>query len=349
MHIRNSCLIDHDKSFGSFVTCHTEEVMECFVCLAVLAVVVVLIYHAIIKKYAAGGVCTSKATMAGKTVIITGANAGIGKATAIDMAQRGARVIMACRDLKRGEAALNDIVEETGSKKVVLKHLDLASLKSVRKFAEDINKNEPELHVLINNAGLAYPPKQSKTEDGFELTVGVNYLGHFLLTNLLLDLLKRTAPSRIVVVASTVHHQLTKEFRFDNIHSEKFYDKWDAYGQSKLACILFTRELAKRLEGTGVTINSLHPGVMVTELANNFMNPIGMFFIMVGMRFLAKTNEQGAQTTIHLAVSREVKDVSGLYFSDCEVKEPSKPAQDDGTAKKLWEVSADLVGLDKLL
>ena len=314
-------------------------------CLALVAVVFVLIYLSVIKKYIAGGACTSKTTMAGKTVIVTGANAGIGKATAIDMAHRGARVIMACRDLKRGEAALKDIVEETGSKEIVLKQLDLASLKSVRKFADDINKNEPELHVLINNAGLAYPPKQSKTEDGFELTMGVNYLGHFLLTNLLLDLLKKTAPSRIVVVASSVHQMLTKEFKFDNMNSEKFYDQWDAYGQSKLACILFTRELAKQLEGSGVTINALHPGVINTELVTNFTNPIAMFFVVPGVQLLGKTPEQGAQTTIHLAVSKEVKDVSGLYFSDCKVKEPSKEAQDDGTAKKLWEVSADMVGL----
>ena len=191
--------------------------MDILLCLALVAVVFVLIYQALIKKYVAGGMCTSKTTMTGKTVIITGANAGIDKATAIDMAQRGARVIMACRDLKRGEAALKDIVEETGSKEIVLKQLDLASLKSVRKFADDINKTEPEVHVLINNAGLAYPPKQSKTEDGFELTMGVNYLGHFLLTNLLIDLLKKSAPSRIVVVASSVHQMLTKEFKFDNM------------------------------------------------------------------------------------------------------------------------------------
>ena len=323
--------------------------MDIFLCLALVAVVLVLIYHAVIKKYVAGGVCTSKTTMTGKTVIITGANAGIGKATAIDMAQRGARVIIACRDLKRGEAALKDIVEETGSKEIALKQLDLASLKSVRKFADDINKTEPSVHVLINNAGLAYPPKQSKTEDGFELTMGVNYLGHFLLTNLLIDLLKKSAPSRIVVVASSVHQLLTKEFKFDNMNSEKFYDQWDAYGQSKLACILFTRELAKQLEGSGVTINALHPGVIVTELVTNFSNPVVMFFLMQGLYLLAKSPEQGAQTTIHLAVSKELKDVSGLYFSDCKIKEPSKEAQDDGAAKKLWEVSADMVGLDKTL
>ena len=321
--------------------------MDFLVCSAVVAVLFFLIYRAFIKEFVAGGVCTSKATMAGKTVLITGANAGIGKATAIDMAKRGARVIMACRDLRRGEAALNDIVEETGSKEIVLKQLDLASLTSIRKFAEDINKNEPKLHVLINNAALSYPPVQSKTEDGFELTMGVNYFGTFLLTNLLLDLLKETAPSRIVVVASSAHHLLTKEFKLDNMNSEKFYHKWEAYGQSKLACILFTREMPKRLEGNGVTINALHPGVITTEIATNFTHPIVTFFIMIGMRFLSKTPEQGAQTTIHLAVSKELEDVSGLYFSDCELKEPSKHAQNDGVAKKLWEMSSDLVGLEK--
>ena len=316
--------------------------------LSLVVVLCVLVYHSIIKKYIAGGVCTSKATMVGKTVIITGANAGIGKATAIDMAQRGARVIMACRDLKRGDAALKDIVEVTGTKNIVLKQLDLASLKSVRKFAEDINKNEQSLHVLINNAGIAYPPELTKTEDGFELTMGVNYLGHFLLTNLLLNLLKKSAPSRIVIVASSVHEMLTKEFKFDNMHSEKFFDSWDAYGQSKLACVLFTRELAKRLDGSSVTINALHPGIIVTELLTNFMmNQFFMFFVTLSVYLFGKTAEQGAQTTIYLAVSKEVKDISGLYFFDCKPKVPSKFAQDDGVAKKLWEVSADLVGLDK--
>ena len=309
-------------------------------------VVLAVIYRLFIKNYVAGGVCTSKAKMDGKTVIVTGANSGLGKETALDLAKRGARVIMACRDLKKGETALSDIVEKSGSTKVVLKQLDLASMKSIRQFAEDINTNEHHLHVLINNAGLGHLPHLTKTEDGFEMTMGVNHLGHFLLTNLLLDLLKKSAPSRIVVVASSVHKDLTKKMRFDNINSETFYKRWDAYGQSKLANILFTRELAKRLEGTGVTVNCLHPGVILGDfLRHIWFSYLIVFFIGL----ICKTEEQGAQTTIHLAVSQEVEGVSGLYFADCKPKEPSKEAQDDGAAKKLWEVSADLVELDKTI
>ena len=284
--------------------------------------------------------------MDGKTVIVTGANTGIGKETALDLAKRGARVIMACRDLKKGETALNDIVEKTGSKNVVLKQLDLASLKSIREFAEDTTKNEAHLHVLINNAGMFGLSKRMMTGDGFETTMGVNHLGHFLLTNLLLDLLKKSTPSRIVVVSSLGHDVFTTKMKFDNINSETIYEKWDAYGQSKLANILFTRELAKRLDGTGVTVNCLHPGLIMTAIFGKvgffsywfYWKPLSLMF--------GKTVEQGAQTTIHLAVSEEVKGVTGLYFVDCKPKELTKAAQDDEDAKKLWEISTDLVGLD---
>ena len=287
--------------------------------------------------------------MNGKTVIITGANTGIGKETALDMAKRGARVIMACRDLKKGEAALKDIVERTGSKKVVLKQLDLASMKSIRKFAEDINMNEPELHVLINNAGLGCQPQKTKTEDGFEMTMGVNHLGHFLLTNLLLDLLKKSTPSRIVVVSSSAHKDQAQGMRFDNINSEKFYNKFDAYGQSKLANILFAKELAKRLEGSDVTVNSLHPGLIITEFFRHFSFWYVTFYWRPLTFMFGKTVEQGAQTTIYLASSEEVEGVSGLYFDNCKPQEPSSAAQDDEAAKKLWKISADLVGLDSTI
>ena len=239
---------------------------------AVLAVLFAVMYS-FIRKYFAGGVCTSKVRMDGKVVLVTGANTGIGKETALDLAKRGARVIMACRDLKKGETALNDIVEKTGSKNVVLKQLDLASLKSVRTFAEDINQNEPHLHVLINNAGVMMIPELTKTEDGFEMQMGVNHLGHFLLTNLVVDLLKKSTPSRIVVVSSVAHWLMTKEMKFDNINSEVSYDKGDAYGQSKLANVLFVRELATRLKETGVTANSLHPGAVSTELSQ-YIHPM---------------------------------------------------------------------------
>ena len=191
------------------------------------------------------------------------------------------------------------------------------------------------------------PSELQKTQDGFELQMGVNHFGHFLLTNLLIDLLKSSQPSRIVVVSSSAHWQTTSSFKFDNINSEKYYSKWDAYGQSKLANILFTRELAKRLEGTGVTANSLHPGVIKTELSRN----LGTLMLMV-MSFaylFSKNPTEGAQTNIYLAVSEEVEGVSGLYFADCKVKEPSSAAQDDEAAKKLWEISAQSVGLENTI
>lgn len=215
--------------------------------------------------FIAGGICNSNRTMPGKTVIITGANSGIGKATAIDLAKRGARVIMACRDLERSETAVKDIIWKSGSSNIILKRLNLSSLRSIRAFAdEDIKMNEAELHVLIN---IISSPQRQETEDGFEMTMGVNHFGHFLLTNLLLDLLKKSAPARVVIVSSIGHHLETRSpFRFDNMHSQMFYSHWDAYGQSKLANILFTRELARLLVGSGVTANSLHPGITRTQL-----------------------------------------------------------------------------------
>ena len=319
-------------------------IMDLFLFVGLALVFLIITYHLIIKSRVGGAVCASKARMDGKTVIVTGANTGIGKETALDLTKRGARVIMACRDLKKGETALNDIVEKTGSKNVVLKQLDLASLKSIREFAENINKNEPRLHVLINNAGVMLVPELTKTEDGFEMQMGVNHLGHFLLTNLLLDLLKKSTPSRIVVVSSVGHEMFTTKMKFDNINSETIYEKWDAYGQSKLANILFTRELAKRLDGTGVTVNSLHPGIIFTDL---FRHPTAWCYLIYFTIYLfGKRTKQGALTTIHLAVSEDVEGVTGVYFVDCKPIGPSEAAQDDGAAKKLWEISAHLVGLD---
>ena len=319
-------------------------IMDLFLFVGLALVFLIITYHLIIKSRVGGAVCASKARMDGKTVIVTGANTGIGKETALDLTKRGARVIMACRDLKKGETALNDIVEKTGSKNVVLKQLDLASLKSIREFAENVNKNEPRLHVLINNAGVMLVPELTKTEDGFEMQMGVNHLGHFLLTNLLLDLLKKSTPSRIVVVSSVGHEMFTTKMKFDNINSETIYEKWDAYGQSKLANILFTRELAKRLDGTGVTVNSLHPGFVFTDL---FRHPTAWCYLIYFTIYLfGKRTKQGALTTIHLAVSEDVEGVTGVYFVDCKPIGPSEAAQDDGAAKKLWEISAHLVGLD---
>ena len=318
------------------------------------------VFHMYVLKpnYFAGCVCTSKARLDGKTAIVTGANTGIGKETVVDLVRRGARVIMACRSLKKGEAAKKDVVERTGSNNVIVKHLDLASLSSVRAFAENINKNEGRLDILVNNAGVSNPKEFTKTEDGFEMMMGVNHFGHFLLTNLLVDLLKKSAPSRVVVVSSMGHREILGDsglavveigLHFDNINSEISYEGSSVYGKSKLANILFTKELARRLKGTGVTANSLHPGVFSSQLLlqHHKVYPLLLQYISkLFIRIFGKTVEEGAQTQIYLAVSEEVEGVTGLYFADCKETEPSKNAQDDVVAKKLWEVSAKLVGLN---
>ena len=324
--------------------------MASFLRLAVIIAAIGVSYR-LLRIFIAGGVCTSKSGLNGKTVIITGANTGIGKETAVDLARRGATVIMACRDLQRSQIALDEIVKRSGNSRVILKHLDLASMKSIHKFANDINMNVAKLHVLINNAGLISTPERQVTEDGFEQTIAVNHLGHFLLTNLLIDLLKKSQPSRIVVVSSNAHSSIIASrspFRFDNMQSEISYNNWESYGQSKLANILFTRELAKRINGTGVTANSLHPGSVTTELGRHLgYSQIVQTILLSVISLFLKTAEEGAQTTIHLAVSEEVEGISGKYFSDCKEIAPAETAQDDEAATKLWHISAELVRLLK--
>lgn len=302
---------------------------------------------ALIKNYFGGGVCRSKAKLNGKTVIITGANTGIGKETALDLAKRGARVIMACRDLDKASSAAREIQKASGNKEIIVKRLDLGSMNSIRAFAEDFLNSETKLNILINNAGIMRCPHW-KTEDGFEMQFGVNHLGHFLLTNLLIDLLKKSTPSRVVTVSSLAH--VRGKINFDDLNSEKnTYSPGGAYDQSKLANILFTRELSRRLEGTGVTASSLHPGVIHTELGRHLGKNWAVLKTLLAPLFwlIFKTPQQGAQTTIHCAVSEELEGVSGQYFSDCAPKEPAEQAKDDGAAKKLWEVSSAMVNLEK--
>ena len=214
-----------------------------------------------------GTPCRSKQRMDGKTVIVTGANTGIGKITAEELARRGARVVMACRDMARGRAALSEVREGAGSENVVLRQLDLASCDSIRAFAELVLKEEQAIHVLVCNAGVMFVPFQ-KTVDGFELTFGVNHLGHFLLTNLLLDRIKESAPARIVVVSSRGHY-FTRGLNFDDLMLMRSYGRYEAYFRSKLANVMFGHELAKRLEGTGVSVYSLHPGSIRTEIGRH--------------------------------------------------------------------------------
>ena len=298
----------------------------------------------LLKNYFSGGVCRCKEKLHGKTVIVTGANTGIGRETALNLAGRGARVILACRNLSKGEQAAVEIQNRTGNKKIFVKELDLASLKSVRKFAREINETEDRLDVLINNAGIMRCPFW-KTEDGFEMQFGVNHLGHFLLTNLLLDILQRSQPSRIINVSSLAHTR--GKIHFDDLQSEKEYNPGPAYAQSKLANVLFTRELNKRLEDTDVTVAAVHPGVVRTELGRHLSitkSYLASFTLAPIAWVFFKTPQQGAQTTIHCTLADDIE--SGTYYSDCRPKEPAEQAKDDAAAKKLWEVSADLVDLE---
>ena len=301
------------------------------------------------KSYCSGGVCKSDKKLHGKTVVITGGNTGIGKETAIDLAKRGAKVVIACRSMERGNKALKEIREASGSEKVHLKRLDLASLKSIRSFAEEINATEERLDILINNAGIMMCPKW-KTEDGFEMQFGTNHLGHFLLTNLMLDLIKKSAPSRIVTVSSLAHFMASR-INFEDINSEKSYDKYVAYGQSKLANIMFTRELHRRLKGTGVSCFCLHPGSVSTELQRHSFDAGYMKYVSWPMKVYWKTPIEGAQTNIYCAVQEGLEKESGKYFSDCEVtvplRAPFREALSEETDKRLWVLSEELVGLKK--
>ncbi|XP_035598296.1 retinol dehydrogenase 14a [Oncorhynchus keta] len=283
--------------------------------------------------------------MRGKTIIVTGANSGIGKATTVELLRRGGRVIMACRDMKRTEEAAQDIRLETGpdSGELLIKCLDLASLKSVHSFCEDIIKEEPRIDVLINNAGI-YQCPYTRTEDGFEMQFGVNHLGHFLLTHLLLDLLKRSAPSRVVVVSSKLYKY--GEIDFDDLDSERRYDKAFAYGRSKLANLLFTCELARRLEGTGVAVNALTPGIVRTNLGRHVNIPLlAKPLWELASRAFFKSPEEGAQTSVYLACSPDVKEVQGKCFADCQEQKLLPKATDQEVARKLWDISEVMVGI----
>jgi len=277
------------------------------------------------------------ANLEDRVFLVTGANSGIGKATALGLARLGGTVVMACRSATRGETARQDVVRDSGNSRVYLEIVDLASEESTRSFAEEFKRKYPRLDVLINNAGV-YTAHREVTLDGLERTFEVNYLSGFLLTHLLLDLLKKSAPSRIVNVSSSAHSGGT--IHFDDLQGEQRYGGFGAYGQSKLAQVLFTRELARRLEGTRVTVNACHPGVIRTNLGMGGTSAVVRF-----VRLFFKGPEKGAQTPIYLAVSPEVERVTGQYFANKHVREPSRAAQDPDVARRLFDVSAELAHL----
>ncbi|XP_037077685.1 LOW QUALITY PROTEIN: retinol dehydrogenase 12-like [Pollicipes pollicipes] len=278
----------------------------------------------------------SEARLDGKTVVITGANSGVGKETARDLGRRGARLILGVRSLERGEAALRELPVGAGGKPLLLQ-LDLASLESVRCFAAAVRQREPKVHLLINNAGVMACPR-AETADGFELQLGTNHLGHFLLTHLLLDQLRAAAPARVINLSSLAHTR--GQMHFDDLMLTKGYTKWKAYYQSKLANVLFTRELARRLAGSGVTTYAVHPGVVRTELWRHQGG-----WLRALLRPVVRSPEQGAQTTLYCALAPELETVSGRYYADCKETQPSRRAQSDEDAARLWAVSERLVGL----
>ncbi|XP_066905143.1 retinol dehydrogenase 14 [Halyomorpha halys] len=279
------------------------------------------------------GVCFSKKDMNGKTVIVTGANSGIGMETTLDLAKRGARVIMACRNMIEATKVRNTIAREAKNDNVVVRKLDLSSVQSIREFATEINWREPRLDVLIHNAGTANTFTKMVTEDGFEMTMMTNMFGPFLLTHLLIDLLKKSAPSRIVTVASELY-RLAK-VNLDNPNPVNSLPAY-LYYSSKYANILFSLELAHRLQGTGVTANCLHPGLIDSGIWRNVPCPLNIPLKIIAKLFF-KTPEEGAQTTIHLAISDEVNEANGKYFMDCKEHGLASDVSDMGKAAKYWE------------
>jgi NAD(P)-dependent dehydrogenase (short-subunit alcohol dehydrogenase family) len=280
--------------------------------------------------------------MQGKVCIITGANSGIGKATAIGLAHMGATVVMVCRDQVRGEEAQKEIKEQSGNENIDLMLADLSSQASVRKLAKNILQHYQHIHVLINNAGLIYLTRQETTE-GFEATLAVNYLAPFLLTNLLLDRLKASAPSRIVNVSSDSHQ--SGYIRMDDLELKKGYRIMRAYGQSKLVLVLFTYELARRLQGTGVTANCLHPGFVSTNFAQNGVGKVGRSITKLIFSNLGISPEEGAKTSIYLASSPEIEGVTGKYFVKSIPVRSAPISYDETLQHQLWDETTKLVHL----
>jgi NAD(P)-dependent dehydrogenase (short-subunit alcohol dehydrogenase family) len=280
-------------------------------------------------------------TMQGKICLITGGTNGIGKATAQALAQMGATVVIVGRSAQKTRQVVDEIRSTTGNKNVGSLLADLSSQHEVRRLASDFKSRYSQLHVLLNNAGATFTTRQLSV-DGIEMTFALNHLAYFLLTNLLLDTMKASAPARIINVSSDAHSG--GKIDFENLQGERSYSSFGPYGNSKLANILFTTELARRLEGTGVTVNALHPGLTSTGFGKN--NPGLLMKIMgVVMPLIGRSPEKGARTSVYLASSPEVQDITAKYFVDCKVTQPAPQAADSAVARKLWDVSAEMVHL----
>jgi NAD(P)-dependent dehydrogenase (short-subunit alcohol dehydrogenase family) len=278
----------------------------------------------------------------GKTVLITGADGGIGRETTKALAKKGATIVMACLDLNDAKPVYQDIKQESGNEHIEMMQVDLASLSSIREFAKQFSQKYQQLNVLINNAGV-FCWKREETEEGFEKTIGINYLGHFLLTNLLLPILKQTPGARILNVSSNAYFQ--GKIDLNDLHLKKKYKGTKAYNSSKLAIVLFTQELAERLQDTDVVVNALHPGHAATNIWNMWPGKWYQALLFIILRMLMKPTVDAAQNGIYLASSDEVKGITGRYFDDKKLKEVSPQGKDMQLQKGLWELSEKLTGL----
>lgn len=267
--------------------------------------------------------------MAKKTILITGSTDGIGRQTAYELAGMGHIILIHGRSAERCRKTAEEITKETGNSDVHSFTADFASLKQVRKLAGDVKTQFPSLNVLINNAGI-FSKEKKMTEDGFELTFQVNHLSHYLLTMLLIDVLKNNSPSRIINVSSTAHQ--SADFDINNLQGEKYYNSHNAYALAKLCNLLFTFELAEKLKGTDVTVNALHPGVISTKMLQDAFNMAGASL------------KEGAETSVYLAVSDEVYGKSGHYYVRKKEARVSFAASNENNRKKLWELSERLTG-----
>lgn len=273
----------------------------------------------------------------GKTALVTGATNGIGRVTVKELARRGARVLLVARDRARGEATAVEIREVSGGRVPDLLVADLSSQSEVRRLAQEVRELTPRLDILVNNAGAIFDERKLSA-DGLEMTFALNHLAYFLLTLELLPLLEEGSMSRIVNVSSVAHERGSIDF--EDLQGERAYSMWRAYQQSKLANVIFTRELARRLGVRGVTTNALHPGVIASGFGRNGR---GFFsrLVALGAPFLSSP-ERGARTTLHVATAPELAGVTGRYFSDCREKTPSRAARDDDAALRLWQISEKL-------
>lgn len=292
--------------------------------------------------------------LSGRVALVTGASGGLGEETARALAEKGAHVILTARDMPKGEAAAERIRASTGNPRVEVESLELGSFASIRAFAERVLARHPALHMLVNNAGVMACPF-GKTSEGHEMQFGTNHVGHFLMTCLLVPALRRGAPSRVASVSSRGHH--ASKVVFDDIHFERRpYDKWDAYGQSKTANILFAVELERRLGASGVHASALHPGVIMTELARHLV-PEDLETLRTrspNMPLVFKTLEAGAATSVWAVTAPELEGRGGLYLENCRVAEINDAegaaegvrtyALDPEAARRLWQVSEELVG-----